>query len=417
MSGIDLVVDPGVSIRIGCWIGVGVLLGAISGSIPGLHANNVAFVLAGVAPQIPGPPLLVGVAMLAAGVVHTFVNAIPAMAIGVPDAEMALTTLPGHRLVLAGRGHEAIQLSAVGSLLAVVFAVPIAVPLTWIVVRVYPFVIDHLGLVLACVVCGLLIGERTPRRVLGGALTVALATGLGLTVLDVDPAAPLHAGGVLAPIFAGLFGAPVLIDAVDAGGVPKQDDARIRRPRWAVGSTAFAGTVAGAIVGFLPGVSAAIAAVAVLSVVPGTSGIGSTDDREYIVATSGVDTANAVFALIALVVLGQPRTGVMVAFDATGAPVVVPVVLASVLVAGTCGFAIVVLGGSYYLEFVGRANYAVLSIGVLALLVGLSWLFAGPLGVVVFCVSSVIGLVPVRLGVRRVHLMGVLLGPLILSAW
>lgn len=416
MVHVELVVDPQLSLAVLAWTAVGVAVGSLSGAIPGLHANNFAFLLAGIAPSIPGPPLFVGAAMLAAGVVHTFVNAIPAMALGVPDADMALTALPGHRLVLAGRGREAIHLSALGSLLAVVFAAPLSIPVTWAVVRVYPFVIEHLAIVLGMVVLGLVLAERRPRRVLGGLLSVGLAGALGLVTLDVQPNAPLDAGGVLAPLFAGLFGAPVLIDAMDGGGIPEQGEPWLCVSRPFLAVIALAGAIAGAIVGYLPGISAAIAAIAVLVFVPGEGGIGTADDRSYIVATSGVDTANTVFALVALVALGQPRTGVMVAFEETGAPLDLPILLAAIVLAGVCGFLIVIAVGEYYLAVVQRVEYATLSCCVLGALVALSWLFTGVFGIAIFLAASLVGLVPIRLGVRRVHLMGVLLCPLILSA-
>ncbi|WP_247728710.1 tripartite tricarboxylate transporter permease [Halovivax limisalsi] len=418
MGSVEFVVDPALSVQLLGWTIAGCLAGSISGLIPGLHANNFAFLLAGVAAAVPGPPLLVGVAMLAAGVVHTFVNAVPAMALGVPDAEMALTALPGHRLVLAGRGREAIRLSALGSFLAILLAMPLAVPVTWAVNRWYAVVIDHLQFVLAGVVLALLVAERTPRRVLAGGLAFSLATALGALTLDVDPAAPLDAGGILAPVFAGCFGAPVLIDAVAGGGIPPQDDSAIRMSRPGLVLTGAAGTVAGAVVGFLPGISAAIAAVGVLVVLPGgTGGFGSADDRSYIVATSGVDTANTVFALVALWTIGRPRTGVMVAFDGTGAPVALPLLLLAALVAGACGSLVVFVAGDRYLALVGRLDYRWLSLAILGLLVALSALFAGWMGVLVFAVASAIGLVPVRLRTRRVHLMGVLIGPLMLAGW
>lgn len=418
MAAVEFVLDPSITVRLLGWTVAGCLAGSISGLIPGVHANNFAFVLAGAAAAIPGPPLSVGVAMLAAGVVHTFVNVIPAMALGVPDAEMALTALPGHRLVLAGRGHEAIRLSALGSLLALLVAVPLAVPVTWIVLRWYDVVIAHLQLVLAGVVLALLLSERTPRRMVAGGLSFALATALGALTLDIDPAAPLDAGGILAPVFAGLFGAPVLIDAMAGGEVPPQSDSEIRVTRSTLALTAVAGTIAGAIVGFLPGISAAIAAVAVLVVLPGRSGgIGTATDRGYIVATSGVDTANTIFALVALWAIGQPRTGVLVAFEGIGAPLALAILVLAVAIAGSCGFLVVIVVGDRYLSVVRHLEYRRLSIAILSLLAGLSALFAGWLGVLVFGVASAIGLVPVRLRARRVHLMGVLIGPLVLGSW
>lgn len=407
---LETLVDPALSAQLFAWILAGVVLGSCSGLIPGLHANNFALLLAGVAPSVPGPPLFVGCAMLAAGVVHTFVNAVPAMALGVPDAEMAITALPAHRMVLDGRGYEAIRLSALGSILAVLVAVPLALPITWSVTTVYPTIRANLSLVLAMVVVALIASERTWKRCAGALLSFGLATALGAVTLDLAPDAPLEAGGMLAPLFAGLFGAPVLIEAIRGGGVPPQHDEEIRMPRRLVGITALAGSFAGAVVGYIPGISAAIAAVAVLVLVPGESG-----DRGYIVATSGVDTANSIFALFALVSLGQPRTGVMIAFDNANAPLDVPVLLLSIVLAGVAGFVLVICIGDVYLEFVGRISYWKISAVVLGLLLVLSYLFTGLVGVGVFIVAAAVGMVPVRLRTRRVHLMGVLIGPLMIG--
>ncbi|MFC6769613.1 tripartite tricarboxylate transporter permease, partial [Natrinema soli] len=148
---------------------------------------------------------------------------------------------------------------------------------------------------------------------------------------------------------------------------------------------------------------ASIAAVAVLVVVP-----DGASDRGYIVATSGVDTANTIFALFALAAIGQPRTGVLVAFDRTNAPLEIPILLVAIVLAGLVGFVLVILVGDAYLELVGRLAYWKISVAVLALLLVLSFLFTGPVGIAVFVAASVVGLVPVRLGARRVHLMGVL---------
>ena len=407
---VEFVADPSLSLQLLAWILAGAALGTLSGFVPGLHANNFALLLAGFAPAVPGRPLFVGCAMLAAGVVHTFCNAVPAMALGVPDAEMAITALPGHRMVLAGRGYEAIRLSALGSLLAVLAAVPLAVPVTRAVTVVYPTVRAHLPLVLAAVVVALIASERSRRAAVGGCLSFALAAGLGALTLDLSPDAPLAAGGTLAPLFAGLFGAPVLIDAIFGSGIPRQDGDAIALPGPLVGATAIAGAVAGAVVGYIPGISAAIAAVAVLIFVPGGAG-----DRGYIVATSGVDTSNTIFALFALVAIEQPRTGVMVAFERTNAPLELPILIVAVLLAGLVGFALVIVVGDAYLEAVGRLAYWKLSAGVLALLLVLSFLFTGPLGIGIFLAAAAIGMVPVRLRARRVHLMGVLIGPLMLG--
>ncbi|MFD1569450.1 tripartite tricarboxylate transporter permease [Halorubrum laminariae] len=404
------VVDPTFSAAALAFLLGGVTLGTASGLVPGLHANNFALLLAGLAPSVPGDPLLVGIAMLAAGVVHSFLDIVPALALGVPDAATAIAALPGHRLVIAGRGREALRLSAVGSALAVALAVPLAIPITWVMVRSYPSVRAHLPILLVGVVAALLFTESSKRAAAGGLVAFLASAVLGVATLDVDPAAPLDAGGILAPLFAGLFGAPVLVDALGGEGVPPQADARITMTPRDLGVSAGAGSLAGAIVGYIPGVSAAIASVAALPALPRSEG-----DRGFIVATSGANTANTIFALFALAALGTPRTGVTVAIDRAAVPLALPILLVTAATAAVCGFVLVTLIGDGYLRTVGTADYTRLSIGVLVLLAVISFAFAGSFGVGVFVVAGGLGLFPPRVGARRVHLMGVLIGPLILG--
>jgi putative membrane protein len=292
----------------------------------------------------------------------------------------------------------------------VLFAVPLAVPMTGAMTTAYPTVRTHLPVVLAAVVVSLVATESTWRGRLGSLTAFAASTALGWATLDLSPAAPLSGGDVLAPLFAGLFGAPVLVEAVGGAGVPEQADPAVAASPATVGTTALAGTVAGAVVGYLPGISSAIAAVLALALVPGRTG-----SRGFVVATSGVNTANTIFALFALVSLGSPRTGVMVALREANAPVVLPLLLASAGLAGVVGFVLVLLVGDRYLQTVGRVDNTRLSVGVLALLAAVSFLFAGTVGVGVFLASGLVGLMPARVGCRRVHLMGVLIGPLMLG--
>ncbi|MCY4730324.1 tripartite tricarboxylate transporter permease [Natronomonas gomsonensis] len=388
----------------------GVALGTTSGLVPGLHANNMALVLAGVAPSVPGPPLYVGMAMLSAGVVHTFLDIVPALALGVPDAAVAVTALPGHRLVLEGRGHEALRLSALGSGTAVTLAAPLAIPLTRAMTAVWPTVRSNLVVILLGVVAVLVLTERGILAK-GVAVVSLTASGLlGLGTLELSPEAPLSAGGMLAPLFAGLFGAPVLLDALDGDGVPPQDDAGVALSKGSVAGLAGLGTVSGAVVGYVPAVSSAIASTLSLLAVPGRHGA-----RGFVVTTSGVNTANCVFALFALVALGAPRTGVLVAVESAGVPLSLPHLLVAVGVAAAVGFVAVPVVGDRYLLAVGRMDPTRLSVAVLAGLGGLSWLFAGGVGVAAYVAATIVGLVPARFGARRANLMGVLIGPIVVG--
>jgi putative membrane protein len=365
--------------------------------------------LAAFAPAMPGPARYVGAAMLAAGVVHTFLDIVPALALGVPDPAMAASALPGHRLVLQGQGREALRLSALGSALAVAFAVPLALPVTAAMERAYPVIRAHLSLVLGSVVVLLLVTERSWSARVGAALAVAGSGILGVLTLDIPAAGVLPASSMLAPLFTGLFGAPVLIEALGGEGVPPQASATITTPRRFVCIIAFVGTLSGAVVGYLPGISSAIAATGALVVLP------QRGPRPFVVATSGVNTSNTIFALFALVALGNPRTGVLVALDSTAAPLALPLYLCAVAIAASVGFILVLVVGDRYLSLVGNIDNTRLSVGVLGVLCLLVYALTGAIGVAVFAASAVVGLIPGRFGARRANLMGVLLVPLILG--
>jgi putative membrane protein len=386
----------------------GVCLGIVSGLTPGVHANAFALLLAAGAPALPGPALAVGAAMLAAGVVHTFLDVVPALALGVPDPSMAASALPGHRLVLAGRGREALRLSALGSLAGALAAVPLAVPLTRAAAALAPALDRHLPLVLGAVAAYLVATESSVRAALAGVVAFALSAGLGAVVLGLEPSGLLPVGSLLAPLFAGLFGAPVLVDAArGSGDLPAQDEAALSLPRPALGLTAGAGALTGALVAYVPGVSAGVAATLALPAAP-----SSHRARGFLVAQSGANTATATFALFAFAGLGETRTGVTVALDTAGVPPALGTLVPVVALAAAAGATLVVTVGDRYLRAVGRVDGARLAAGVLVGLAVLAGLFAGPVGVGVYLVAGVVGLVPVRLGARRVHLMGALLGPL-----
>jgi len=393
-----------------CFVAGGVALGTVSGLVPGLHANNMALLLAGVAPSIPGPPLYVGMAMLAAGVAHTFLEIVPTLALGVPDPAMAVAALPGHRLVLEGRGREALRLSALGSTAAVVLAVPLAIPITRAMTALWPTVRANLSIVLGGVAAGLVLTERGPEAKLVAAVSFGLSALLGIATLDLSPAAPLAAGGMLAPLFAGLFGAPVLIDAIGGEGVPPQDDPNVTTSKRGLLGLSGIGTFSGAIVGYVPAVSSAIAATFALLAVPGRYGA-----RGFVVTTSGVNTANTIFALFALVALGSPRTGVLVAVEAASVPLSIPHLLVGVAFGAIAGAFGVLAIGDRYLAVVGNLDPTRLSVGLLCALAVISYLFAGAVGVGAYLAATLVGLVPARFGARRANLMGVLIGPIVLG--
>ena len=96
----------------------GYLLGVFSGLVPGIHTNNFALILLALSPVLSENgvlPLYISLMILSNSISHSFHDIIPAIFLGAPGDDMALAVLPGHTLLLEGRGPEAIRLSALGS--------------------------------------------------------------------------------------------------------------------------------------------------------------------------------------------------------------------------------------------------------------------------------------------------------------
>ncbi|MGK2230564.1 MAG: putative membrane protein, partial [Methanobacteriota archaeon] len=91
----------------------------------------------------------------------------------------------------------------------------------------------------------------------------------------------------------------------------------------------------------------------------------------------------------------------------------VGVYLVAVAVVSVASFLLTVTLGRYAFGVVRRFNYRVLSAGVIVLLVGVTFVFSGFVGLPILVASTVVGLMPNYSRVRRVNCMGALLLPLI----
>lgn len=405
--GVRIAADPEAAAMALAFVGGGIVLGTVSGLTPGLHVNTVAVIMAAIAPSVPAPPHLLAASMLSAGVTHSFLDVVPTLAIGVPDAAMAVSALPGHRLVMGGRGREALRISAVGSASAIGIAAILGVPLTLAMRTVVTTLDEAIPWVIAAIGVFLVVTERGAAAKIGGVLSLGASGLLGLAFLDVTTGGLVPGGDTLLPLLSGLFGIPILVHAYGGAGVPPQGGPTVAASSGETVGWGVVGALSGSLVAYLPGVSAAVAAAMSFSVLPTTSG-----DRAFVATVSGVNTSNTIFALFALVALGTPRTGVLVAVERARLPVNLPLILASVVIAAAVSFVLVPVLGDRYLAVVGSIDPRRLSVGVGGLLAVLVGLFTGFPGLGLLAVASLVGLLPVHFGARRVHLMGVLLVPI-----
>ena len=395
-------------LRIAAGTLVGVVLGALTGLAPGIHANTLAAALlatgAGFAAVLGEEAL--AAAMFAALITHTFLDNIPATFLGVPEAETALSVLPAHALCLEGRGEEAVRCSALGSALAMAFAVPLSLACVLLLPPLQPALDWGIGILLVAVVGYLVLSAESPPWAFG---VFVVSGALGLFALRYGFLAwhPLGADAVFLPLLSGLFGIPVLLTA-SHGPVPEQRFAGISIPDSVLARHSALGTLAGLLVGWLPGLSNATAN-GLLDAAVGYD----RDRRGFIVATSAANTANAFIGLAAFFAIGRTRNGVLAAMAGLSLPPMAEL-MAVGLAAAVGGFLLTVrLAASA--RHLARVDGRLLSLAVVTLLVLLSAALAGPFGLFVLVLATAVGLVPPLANVRRVHAMGAIMLPVM--AW
>jgi len=214
---------------------------------------------------------------------------------------------------------------------------------------------------------------------------------------------------VLLPLLSGIFGASSLLYSLSTGTeIPEQKESRIKLKPGPLALALLFGSLGGSVVAWIPGVSPSVAAI--------TARLGRpSSPEEFLVSNAGVNTANALFSLVALYVIDRPRSGAAAAIKelmALDQSALVQMVIIAVLVAAASYLACLAAARPAG-RAVSRINYRLLCLGVLAFLAAMCYAFTGLFGLFIFFLSTVVGLIAPMAGIHRTHAMGVLMLPLI----
>lgn len=380
----------------------GLLLGIITGLTPGIHVNTLLPFM--VVLPVTGT---VGAALIfSLAVTHTVLDFIPSTVFGIPDTDTALSVLPAHQLLLAGRGYEAIKLTVMGSLGALIVSCMLVIPMVQVIPVLLKTVYPYMGYVLFFFIFFIIVSEKSLKKIVC-AFLIFMGSGLyGYIVLS----APLVSEDVvLFPVFCGLFGiSTLLISLKSKSELPLQSiDSRVHVTSSEIVVNVLKGAAAGILVSLFPGVGPAHA-TAVMSV--------KSSPRQFLIAVSGVNTTNAVYTLIGLYAIGKARSGAVAAIQSlvqVNENLVLILLSCGLLAAGIASVAALYIARTL-LELVTHVPYNKMMSTTCVILVITVWVITGFLGVLVMAVGCCIGILPVLTGVRRTHCMGVLLFPILL---
>ncbi len=415
----------------------GFILGIISGLTPGVHVNNFALILVALAPafvELGFTPFYIAIVILSNSIAQTFLDIIPSIFLGAPEADTALAVLPGHALLMEGKGSEAVRLSAIGAAGAVVVSLLFALPLGFFFLSIYGTINPYIGWFLVLIAVMMVATEN--GEVVEGqgslvhlkfkmyAVFLFIISGmLGIFAFNnqtnMSPLVKLGEPSVLLPLLSGLFGASMLvISRMTKSEIPPQKKGGgFVLPGKRIARGLMTGTAAGSFVAWLPGVSSAVGTIIARLLVREEKDENSS--KEFLISISGANTANAIFSLIALYVIQKGRSGAMVAIDKLvnvkdwDASVVI-ILLAVIVFVSVISYSTTIFLGDRISGFLSKVNYSKLCTAVLLGLSAMVFLFTGLFGFMIFLISIPVGMIASFAKIRKTHAMGVIMLPVIM---
>ena len=408
-----------IELVIACFIGI--LIGTTTGMIPGIHVNTAGailfassnFLLTKVSPEF------LCVMMVSMSIAHALIEFVPSMLLGVPQEGTATSILPGHRMVLQGRSKEVIRIVSVGGFGAIIVTIlmlpifsillpflhEVSKPFTWVILLVASIYLTYSL-------------TSNFRDFLWSSLLFVISGILGWIIFQ----SPISSGVTLMCVFSGLFGiSTILFSLNDSSTIPHQNPFYELNIDYNKFKSIFAGGITGAILGFLPGFGPAQGTV-IAQAVSGTNDCDDDDTVNFLLATSGLNISDCLFSLIAIYIIGNPRSGIAVYMSYLISEMSINHLLIFIfasLLAVSVSLALSLRLGDSFSRLMGGVDYKKMSLGVIILQIVILYIFifyykAPPLYMTLALITSTaMGMLPHYIGVGKSHLMGVLIIPAI----
>ena len=383
----------------------GIAIGVVAGICPGLHVNTTIPLILAFSAMLGLGPYQSIVMIVAIGMTEMFVDYIPSVFIGAPDVDTALSILPCHRLLHEGNGYEAVKLAVVGGVGALLFSLVLIVFVAQWFQTLYEISRPYIQYIIIAVVGYMVLSERRPRKIAAAALIILLTGMLGIIVLN---SSLVPQDEALFPVLTGMFGLSGLaVSLGESSCIPLQNEkSELKISKREMVKSIVLASIAGVVVGFLPAVGISEAAIMVQSLGGGGSA------RSFIMTTSGINTANDLFSLVSLWLVGNPRSGSSVAVQQVIGDVTmfdVLFLIGSTLFTVGIAAVLTLKLAKMIPKFLQKLNYKMLTLSIIGFVVFMIAIMTGPCGLLVAFTSASIGILCMRLGVRRGHCMGVLL--------
>jgi putative membrane protein len=381
----------------------GILAGTFTGLIPGIHINLVASILftSTFLTRVQGEEVLIFIVAMA--ITHTFIEFIPSIFFGAPDEDTGLATLPGHKFLLKGLGHEAIILTVIGSSIAIISLIFLIPFFIIIIPKIYPFINRMMGWFLIWISIFLIFNEKESK--ITSLIIFLLAGFLGLASLNLPIKQPLF------PLLTGLFGSSTLIYSLRTNAkIPEQKLEKHYISKKELIRPTIATILISPVCGLLPGLGSSQAAIM------GSEITGKLNKEQFLILIGSINTLIMAISFITLIVIGKSRTGAANALsklNILNESLLTPLIL-TILFSSIIAIIITLKLSKFFSKKIHKINYSKISFIILIFLTSVIFTFSGFFGLITFLIATILGLTSTEMGIRKGFLMGALLIPTII---
>lgn len=379
---------------------LGILAGTISGLTPGLHINLIGVAVVSIAATSRASfPIYFVIFITAMAITHTFLDFIPSIFLGCPNEDTSLSSLPGHELLKQGKGYEAVLLSTKGCFIGIFLLIAITPLLLWAVPPIYEFIGKAIPYILIGVVLILIFTEKEK---IPATIVIAITGILGTIILNMELKEPLL------PLLSGLFGSSSLILSIkNKVQIPKQEftEAKPKYFKPILGSL-----IASPLCGFLPGLGSSQAAVL-------GNTIARTERKDFLFLLGLINILVMGFSFISIYAISKGRTGVAVAIQNILGQVELKeliLILIIVFISGIIAYYLSKILAKFFANKINKINYTKISIATIILLIILTLIISGFIGLLILIISTFTGIYCINTGTKRTNMMGCLLIPTII---
>jgi putative membrane protein len=283
---------------------LGIFTGFLTGLLPGMSINNLLPIFL---TFTFFKPEVLAVFIASVSVSQLITNFFPSIFLGAPSNETSISVLPGHKLLLEGRGYEALKLCLSGTIFSIVFSLILVFILSPYFKDFYYTLRPYVFYLIFFVSIFMILSEKQPKKILFSLLIFLLTGFVGVVTLN----SSLSSSNILFPMLSGFFGLSTLIISLRENSfLPKQKiDEKMKIKKGDFIKSSLLGSIFGLIVGFLPAVGVSQAAVMAQTLAK----LG--DPRNFLVTIGAINIANEIFSLNSLYLVNNPRSGASVAIQ------------------------------------------------------------------------------------------------------